>query len=331
MGSEVRTALWQMAERQRGLFSTAQAARLGIDHHQLSWATRNGDLRRVRLGVYAVRGVPLSAWEDVLAAALAAGPGAAISHSSAAAVPGLYCATSGPPELTLPSGSQRRLAAVVTHRRLDLSPEDLVQRHGVQVTSPARTLVDMAGRLTPAVLERTLDEGLLGRRFRIADLLACLARSAPNTPGRAGLERLLDRRRDAPSADSALEALAFEALKPLAPFRTHFVTTAGTASHVIDVAWPDERVGAEVTGRAHRVVSLSAFDREWRKLNALGAAGWQIAHLTAAMTAGEMVAAVKALMMGRTGQHQPARPSNCDISAEIIAAIAQSDPPQIAL
>jgi hypothetical protein len=54
-----------------------------------------------------------------------------------------------------------------------------------------------------------------------------------------------------------------------------------------------------VLGRAHRVVSLSAFERGRRKLNALGAAGWQIAHLTAAMSAAEMVAAVKALLIGR--------------------------------
>jgi hypothetical protein len=280
------------------LFSAAQAAQVGIGHHQLSWAARHGYLRRVRYGVYAVRGVPLSAWEDIVAAALAAGPGAAISHSSAAAVHRLYCAAPGPPELTLSSASQRRLGAVVTHRRVKLPPEDVVEIYGVLVTSPARTLVDLAGRLTPVVLERTLDEGLIERRWQITDLVACLARSSPNVPGRARLERLVDRRRETPSADSALEALAFEALGPLAPFRTHFVTTVGSREYVIDVAWPRQRVGAEVVGRAHRTVSLSAFDRERRKLNALGAAGWQIAHLTAAMTPDEMVAAAEALMIG---------------------------------
>jgi very-short-patch-repair endonuclease len=296
MDVEARTALRRIAERQRGLFSAVQAAHVGIDHHQLSWAARHGDLRRVRYGVYAMTGVPRSAWEELVAAALAAGPGAAISHSSAAAAHRLYGAAFGPPELTLPPRSQRRMAAVVTHRRV-LPPEDIVQKYGVLVTSPARTLVDMAGRLEPVLLEKTLDEGLIERRFRMADMLACLGRSAPNAPGRARLERLLELRREAPTADSALEALAFEALKPLAPFRTHFVTELGSRVYVIDVAWPRQRVGAEVVGRAHRVVSLSAFDRERRKLNVLGAAGWQIAHLTAAMTADEMVAAVEALMI----------------------------------
>jgi very-short-patch-repair endonuclease len=150
------------------------------------------------------------------------------------------------------------------------------------------------------VLERALDEGLIERRWRVADLLACLWRCSPNTPGRDRLARLVDLRRDNPAADSALEALAFEALKPLTPFRTHFVTAVRRETYVIDIAWPSQLVGAEVVGRAHRVVSLSAFDRERRKLNALGAAGWQIAHLTAAMTADEMVAAVEALLIGHS-------------------------------
>ncbi|MGA3221952.1 MAG: type IV toxin-antitoxin system AbiEi family antitoxin domain-containing protein, partial [Acidimicrobiales bacterium] len=86
MDLEARTALRRIAENQRGLFSAAQAVQLGIEHHQLAWAARHGYLRRVRRGVYAVRGAPRSHWEDLVAAALAAGPGAAISHTSAAAV-----------------------------------------------------------------------------------------------------------------------------------------------------------------------------------------------------------------------------------------------------
>jgi very-short-patch-repair endonuclease len=162
--------------------------------------------------------------------------------------------------------------------------------------------------LTLVVLERTLDEGFIERRWRVGDLVACLKRSSPNAPGRASLERLVKLRSEAPSADSALELAAFEALKPLAPFRTHYVTAVGEAVYVIDVAWPSQRVGAEVVGRAHRAVSLSAFDRERRKLNVLGAAGWQIAHLTAAMSAAEMVAAVEAVMT-RQVMHRPDVPS----------------------
>jgi hypothetical protein len=67
--------------------------------------------------------------------------------------------------------------------------------------------------------------------------------------------------------------------------------------YVLDAAWPQWKVGAEIIGRAHRLASLSAFDRERRKLNALSVGGWTICHLTAAMTPRDMVIAVKAMLL----------------------------------
>jgi very-short-patch-repair endonuclease len=80
------------------------------------------------------------------------------------------------------------------------------------------------------------------------------------------------------------------------PFEVHFSTVLGDRVYVIDVAWPEDKVAAEVVGRAHRVASRSAFDRERRKLNELAAYGWKVAHLTAVMSADEMVAAVRSLL-----------------------------------
>jgi hypothetical protein len=85
-------------------------------------------------------------------------------------------------------------------------------------------------------------------------------------------------------------------LRALSPFQAHFVLSVGKAVYVIDAAWPDKRVGAEIVGRAHRVASRSAFDRERRKLNDLASVGWRIAHLTSAMSPTEMIAAVKRLL-----------------------------------
>ena len=93
-----------------------------------------------------------------------------------------------------------------------------------------------------------------------------------------------------------LEARAFEALRPLSPFKAHFPLSIGQAVYIIDVAWPNRRVGAEIVGRAHRVASRTAFDRERRKLNDLAAAGWRIAHLTSVMSGNEMVEAVRRLL-----------------------------------
>ena len=186
--------------------------------------------------------------------------------------------------------------ACVVHRAADLRPEDVVTERGVFVTSPCRTVVDLAGRLGPVLTEKLVDEGLIARRWTVVQLQECLHRARTNITGRDFLERLLRQRGGDPSADSVLEAKAFRALAPLRPFEVHFAVAIGSRVYVLDVAWPECKVAAEVVGRAHRLASLSAFDRERRKLNALGVAGWRVCHLTAAMSPEDMLASVRAML-----------------------------------
>lgn len=293
-----------LAQDQRGLFSAAQAAQLGVGYHWLTRATARGYLRRPRRGVYAVAGRPPSRWEPMIAAALAAGPEAVISHSSAASAHRLACAAPVPSllELTVPVTCRNRLAGVVVHRSRALPAEDVTTKYGVLITTPARTLMDLAGRLDLDLLARTLDEGMLARVWRASDVLSSLDRAPVNVPGRQLLTSLLNLRLERPSADSILEQRVFPALEPLWPFEAHYPLTIGTMTYLIDAAWPEQRVGAEIVGRAHRVVSRSAFDRERRKLNALAAAGWRVAHLTAAMSTDEILQAVRALLVGSQPQ-----------------------------
>ena len=241
-------------------------------------------------------GIALSPWEQIVAAALAAGPDAVVSHASAAAVHRFEYGPLGTVELTLPRQGRSRPPGVTVHRSTDLAAEDIVERNGVLVTSAPRTLVDLAGRLGPAITEKLLDEGLIERRWTVEQLQDCLNRARQNVPGRAKLRELLALRAEEPNADSVLESRVFRALEPLMPFEVHFSTVLGGRVYVIDAAWPEDKVGAEVVGRAHRVASRSAFDRERRKLNELAAFGWKIAHLTAVMSAEEMIAAVRSLL-----------------------------------
>jgi len=294
-----RLALGHLAASRRGLFSVAQASEIGVSNAQLLRAESSGAIRRVRRGVYAMAGIALSPWEQVVAAALAAGPDAVVSHASAAAVHQLEYGPIGVVELTLPRQDYSRPPGVTVHRSTDLAEEDIVERSGVLVTSAPRTLVDLVGRLGLVVTEKLLDEGLIERRWTVEQLQDCLGRARQNVPGRARLRDLLALRAEDPNADSVLESRVFRALGPLMPFEVHFNVVLGGHVYVIDAAWPEDRVGAEVVGRAHRVASRSAFDRERRKLNELGAFGWKIAHLTAVMSAEEMIAAVRPLL-GRT-------------------------------
>jgi very-short-patch-repair endonuclease len=291
-----RDALNNLAAAQRGLISVTQARQLGLSPHQVMRAASAGYLRRVRRGVYALASLRPSSWDELVAAVLAAGPAAVVSHGSAATVHRLEFGASKAVELTLLPGGAARPPGVAVHRASDLTDADIVQVKGLSVTSPCRTLVDLAHRLGANLTEKALDEGLIQRRWTVAEMSACLSRARRNLRGRARLERLLALRAEEPSAESALEALMFRCLAPLAPFRVHHVVTIGGVSYNIDAAWPDAQVGAEIAGRSHRVASRSAFDRERRKLNVLAAAGWRIAHLTAVMSRDEVLRTVRSLL-----------------------------------
>jgi very-short-patch-repair endonuclease len=325
-----RLALGRIAASQRGLFSAAQASTIGVSNRQLVRAQSSGALRRVRRGVYAMAGIDPSPWEQIVAAALAAGPDAVVSHASAAAVHRFEYGPFPVVELTLPRQGRFRPPGVTVHRSTDLADEDIVERNGVLVTSAPRTLVDLAGRLGPALTEKLLDEGLIVRRWSVEQLQDCLGRARQNVPERAKLRELLALRAEEPSADSMLESRVFRALGPLMPFEVHFSTVLGGRVYVIDAAWPEAKVGAEIVGRAHRVASRSAFDRERRKLNELGAFGWTVAHLTAAMSAEEMIAAVGALLGRSRARRVPLRSKNDRNSRQARGEGSQRDqtPPQ---
>lgn len=298
MNREARLALHHLAEAQKGLFSAAQAAQLSIDYRTLSRAVAHGYVRRSRPGVYAISGGRPSKWEPMLAAALSVGPSAVVSHSTAACVHRLWCAPPLPDliEITVPPPSATRLSGTVVHRRAQLPEVDIVDKHGIKVTSAPRTLVDLAARLSPEVLARTIDEGFLERYWDVHELLACLGRAAENTPGRRQLGRLLHERLDRPVPDSHLEIKMYQALRPLEPYEPHYQVNVGRSTYVLDAAWPARRVAAEIVGRRPRAVSKSTFDRERRKLNALAAAGWRVAHLPSAMSPTEVVGTVRALL-----------------------------------
>ena len=149
--------------------------------------------------------------------------------------------------------------------------------------------------------EKLLDEGIIGRRWTAQQVEDTLLRARRNLPGRSELERMLGLRLEAPAADSVFEARVYRALEPLKPFEPHYQIRLGNAVYVADAAWPAQMVLAEFVGRAHRVASRSAFDRERRKLTALAVAGWRVAHIVATMTDWEIVEAVLSLLRATMG------------------------------
>lgn len=292
-----------LAEHQHGLFTSQQAAASGVPADALLRACHSGRLFRVRRGVYGFAGSPRSIWVPATAAGLAAGKSAALSHSTAAAVYALPGASLALPELTVPTGQRRSLTGVALHVSAPLEPSDRRDKRGVAVTSPARTLVDLATFVSAPALERALDEGAIRRLYTYDEVAASLRR----VQGRAGtglLRSLLAHRVGEPVPDSFLESRVLGVLAPYQPFEVHFQVTVGAKVFILDVAWPEWKVAAEIDGRTHRALSRREFDRERTKGNALAARGWRVAHLTSTMNDEQILLDVGRLlpyeMAGRT-------------------------------
>ena len=159
---QTERALCRLAKSQCGMFSAAQAARLGISHAQLSRAAAKGIFaglgRAFTLSVRSQAAIGSPSWPPPWPSA----PDAVISHAAAAAFtastvtvaptyPELTCR--GSPPLVC-QGWSSTVAGLFRHRTSSV-------KYGVQVTSAARTLVDLAGRYKLSTFERILDETLI--------------------------------------------------------------------------------------------------------------------------------------------------------------------------
>jgi very-short-patch-repair endonuclease len=149
------TVIERLTDRQLGHVTRAQLLAHGMSQQAIRTRIRRGDLIRVHHGVYAVGHVPKHAHARSLAAVLACGDGAALSHAAAAA---LWDVLEWPATLEVTASSYHRRKRITTHRSSTLTAKDIRKRHGVPVTSPARTVLDLQPRLTDARLQRVVND-----------------------------------------------------------------------------------------------------------------------------------------------------------------------------
>lgn len=151
----------------------------------------SGRLHPVWRGVYAVGRPQLGRNGLWMAATLACGPGAVLSHGSAAALWGFGGERGGLIDVSVPSASPRRRPRIRVHRRAALRHEDLTVQERIPVTSPLRTLIDEATELAPRRLERAVNEADKLDRVRVDDLSEALVHYH-GVPGVPALRELLD-------------------------------------------------------------------------------------------------------------------------------------------
>jgi very-short-patch-repair endonuclease len=196
-----------LAARQYGVVATGQLVALGWSQQAVAKRVAAGRLHRVHHGVYAVGHRVLGRHGRWMAAVLAGGPDAVLSHASAAALWEIRASDATWIDITVPRTGRRSRAGLRVHRPRRLSPEEVTTRHGIPVTSAARTVLDMAGRLPPTRLYRLLDQVEI-RELTDYPALAAVAAAHAGHPGASKLRQAL-RSHDAGSdvTKSDLEAL----------------------------------------------------------------------------------------------------------------------------
>ncbi|HWF75512.1 MAG TPA: type IV toxin-antitoxin system AbiEi family antitoxin domain-containing protein [Solirubrobacteraceae bacterium] len=175
--SAVDRAIAAIAGRQHGAISREQLLALGLTDGLINYRVQTGRLHRLHRGIYAVGYLPVSPYARALAAVLACGPGAALSHGSAATLWGITKTWKAPLEVT--ARSARRRARLHIHRSRTLTAADITDHFGIPVTTPARTLLDNALRLTGPELTRAINDLRLGGYLKLGDVIELVNRHAP--------------------------------------------------------------------------------------------------------------------------------------------------------
>ncbi len=165
-----------VAGRQHGVVTAAQLIEAGIDRDGIAWRVRAGRLFRLYRGVYAVGHRSLSWRGRWLAAVLAAGEGAVLSHESAVALWELLRPMPGSTHVTVGAAVRRKSRpGLVIHRSRTLTARDVTRRHGIAVTTPGRTIEDVRGSVEPRLFRRALRQAELAG-YRVP-LLATVRRT----------------------------------------------------------------------------------------------------------------------------------------------------------
>jgi hypothetical protein len=250
-------ALAKLAARQYGHVTYGQLVALGFTRSAIGTRIKQRRLIRVFARVYAVGHVRPEAVARAAAAVLAGGDGAVLSHFSAAALWGFRDDWPARPEITL--AAKRRPTGIRVHVQPALHRSKDIRRHrSIRVTGPARTLLDIAPRLTEPTLARAVNEARLNSGLCRSHLAALLARQ-PRHPG----IRLLERFVDAPSGPTRSE---FED-RFLELARDHGLPTPLINVYVcgfqVDVYFPVQRVIVELDGwNFHQTRRAFERDRE---------------------------------------------------------------------
>jgi Protein of unknown function (DUF559) len=222
--------------------------------------------------VYAVGHHPTTPVARARAALLACGPGAVLSHGSAATLWGMRKRWQSPVEVTVRRDHRRR--GIRAHRSKMLAPQDVKLHLGIRLTSPARTALDIAPSLGDRALARVVNEARLSGYLRPEDLGELLDRC----PTHRGAKRLR------PFVEATAGPTRSEFEDAFVVFAQHFgfprpEINVHVAGYEVDALFRSERLIVELDGfEYHR--DRRSFERDRDRDVATLVAGFETVRVT---------------------------------------------------
>jgi very-short-patch-repair endonuclease/predicted transcriptional regulator of viral defense system len=244
-----------LAKGQHGVVARCQLVALGFSLNVIEHRVSIGLLHTIHRGVYALGRPDLPPKGRWMAAVLACGPGAYLSHASAAALHGIRASAAARVDVTLTRPSSLTHPRIRIHRRPALIAADFTVVDGTPVTTVARTLLDLASLrfITEAHLERACEQAILAGSFDLRQVEALLRRSG----GARGIRKLravlargdLGEEIPASGLERRYRDLCAAAGLPAPEVNRYLLL--GDEYHKVDFLWRRERVVVEVDGRRY--------------------------------------------------------------------------------
>jgi very-short-patch-repair endonuclease len=237
------------AADQWGVLCLDELFACGLSRDAVSDRALNGRLHQLHRGVYAVGHTNLSLEGRFLAAVKACGPGALLSHYSAAALWGFVAWDGRYPEVTFIGASSRAHPGLRIHRTTALDRRDVFRHRGIPLTSPARTLLDLAATLEHASLRSATRRAQSLQRVNVRQLVDVLARHR-HRRGCARLARIIATG-PAPTRSELEDATLDLMLRgALAHPDVNVALWLSGRRVVPDFRWPAQRLVVEADGAA---------------------------------------------------------------------------------
>jgi very-short-patch-repair endonuclease len=277
-GSWPDVKVGETANHQHGLITRRQLFDLGLTRGLIDNAVARRRLVPVHRGVYAVGHLSLPQFAPYMAAVLAVGEAALLSHRSAAHVWGITAPREGDVDVTVVArDAGRRRPGIHVRGVADLDRHDATEWRSISITSPARTLLDITPALSPRDLERAFDGALKNRILTRHGAAETVARS-PRLPGAARLAALA-RAELATSADTRSDTEERFLRMIRAGRLPEPEMNARLGPYTVDALWRQHRLVVELDSYGYHGTRWS-FESDHERDLALSSAGFVVMRFT---------------------------------------------------